>query len=46
MGVPCAAIGTTGGERLVIHVNGREAVNLPLSECKAAWKDAIPCLIG
>ncbi|RNB78693.1 phosphoribosylformylglycinamidine synthase subunit PurL [Brevibacillus nitrificans] len=45
-GVPAAQIGTTGGEKLVINVNGAEAVNASIQEVKAAWKDAIPCLIG
>jgi phosphoribosylformylglycinamidine synthase II len=46
LGVPAQVIGTTGGERLVVKVNGGEAINAPLSDLKAAWKDAIPCLIG
>jgi phosphoribosylformylglycinamidine synthase II len=46
LGVPAQAIGTTGGNRLVVKVNGGEAINAPLSDLKAAWKDAIPCLIG
>lgn len=45
-GVPAAQIGTTGGDKLVINVNGAEAVNASIQEVKAAWKDAIPCLIG
>lgn len=45
-GVACTEIGTTGGDRLVVSINGNEAVNAPLDELKAAWKDAIPCLIG
>ncbi|KQL45154.1 phosphoribosylformylglycinamidine synthase [Brevibacillus choshinensis] len=45
-GVPAGQIGTTGGESLVISVNGTEAVNASIQEVKAAWKDAIPCLIG
>jgi phosphoribosylformylglycinamidine synthase len=45
-GVPAGQIGTTGGEKLVISVNGTEAVNASIQEVKAAWKDAIPCLIG
>lgn len=45
-GVPAKQIGTTGGEKLVISVNGTEAVNASIQEVKAAWKDAIPCLIG
>jgi phosphoribosylformylglycinamidine synthase II len=46
LGVSAQVIGTTGGERLVVKVNGGEAINAPLSDLKAAWKDAIPCLIG
>ncbi|GED30360.1 phosphoribosylformylglycinamidine synthase subunit PurL [Brevibacillus centrosporus] len=45
-GVPAKQIGTTGGDKLVINVNGTEAVNASIQEVKAAWKDAIPCLIG
>ncbi|MED1724904.1 phosphoribosylformylglycinamidine synthase subunit PurL [Brevibacillus parabrevis] len=45
-GVPAAKIGTIGGERLVVRVNGTEAINASTQEVKAAWKDAIPCLIG
>jgi len=45
-GVPAEQIGTTGGDRLVISVNGTEAMNASIQEVKAAWKDAIPCLIG
>jgi len=46
LSVPARVIGKTGGARLVVNVNGKEAVNAPLSDLKAAWKDAIPCLIG
>lgn len=45
-GVPCERIGVTGGDRLVIRISGQPAVDMPLRELKAAWKDAIPCLIG
>ncbi|QRG68229.1 phosphoribosylformylglycinamidine synthase subunit PurL [Brevibacillus choshinensis] len=45
-GVPAHQIGTIGGDELVISVNGTEAVNASIQEVKAAWKDAIPCLIG
>ncbi|WNC15554.1 phosphoribosylformylglycinamidine synthase subunit PurL [Brevibacillus brevis] len=45
-GVPAAKIGTTGGDRLVVNVNGKEEINASIQEVKAAWKDAIPCLIG
>ncbi|QQE74928.1 phosphoribosylformylglycinamidine synthase subunit PurL [Brevibacillus composti] len=45
-GVPAQAIGETGTEQLVVNINGTEAVRAPLAALKAAWKDAIPCLIG
>ncbi|MFM1654311.1 phosphoribosylformylglycinamidine synthase subunit PurL [Brevibacillus sp. B_LB10_24] len=45
-GVPAKEIGKIGGERFVLKVNARDAVDAPLAELKAAWKDAIPCLIG
>ncbi|RNB57874.1 phosphoribosylformylglycinamidine synthase subunit PurL [Brevibacillus gelatini] len=45
-GVPAEKIGTIGGDRLVVNVNGTEAINASIQEVKAAWKDAIPCLIG
>jgi phosphoribosylformylglycinamidine synthase II len=46
LNVPAAEIGKTGGDRLVVKINGGEVINAPLSQLKAAWKDAIPCLIG
>jgi phosphoribosylformylglycinamidine synthase len=46
LNVPAAQIGKTGGDRLVVKINGGEVINAPLSQLKAAWKDAIPCLIG
>ncbi|MBR8658913.1 phosphoribosylformylglycinamidine synthase subunit PurL [Brevibacillus sp. NL20B1] len=45
-GVPAQVIGTTSGKRLVVNVNGTEVIHAPLADLKAAWKDAIPCLIG
>ncbi|EJL39159.1 phosphoribosylformylglycinamidine synthase II [Brevibacillus sp. CF112] len=45
-GVSAEKIGTIGGDRLVVNVNGAEAINASIQEVKAAWKDAIPCLIG
>lgn len=44
--VPCAQIGTTTGDKLAIRINGADVVDAPLAELKAAWKDAIACLIG
>lgn len=45
-GVAAQEIGKTGGDRLVVTVKGKEAINAPVAELHAAWKDAIPCLIG
>lgn len=45
-GVPAQIIGTTGGESLVVKVNGTEVIHTSVQEVKVAWKDAIPCLIG
>lgn len=46
LGVPAQVIGKTGGSSLVVKVNGVEAINASIQEVKAAWKDAIPCLIS
>lgn len=46
LGVPAYTIGKTGGDRLVVTIQGKEAINAPVAELHAAWKDAIPCLIG
>jgi len=45
-GVPAQVIGKTGGDSLVVNVNGTEAIRASIQEVKAAWKDAIPCLIS
>ncbi len=45
-GVPVAVIGTVGGTRLNISVNGVEAVNAAVKELDKVWKDAIPCLMN
>lgn len=44
-GVPCTRLGTVGGQELTITVAGKKVLQTPVSELKAAWKDAIPCLI-
>jgi phosphoribosylformylglycinamidine synthase len=44
-GVPVQAIGTVGGSELQIGVNGKTAVQAPVSELERAWKEAIPCLM-
>lgn len=45
-GVPAVAIGTTGGNEFTITINDRAAIDAPLALLKAAWRDAIPCLIS
>ncbi|WP_422665016.1 phosphoribosylformylglycinamidine synthase subunit PurL [Aneurinibacillus uraniidurans] len=45
-GTPFAVIGTVGTDAVNIKVNGREVINTPLAELKAAWKDAIGCLMA
>jgi len=40
-GVPARAIGQTGGSRLRIAIEGRPAVDLPVSEAEAIWSTAL-----
>ncbi|MBN6187722.1 phosphoribosylformylglycinamidine synthase subunit PurL [Aneurinibacillus sp. BA2021] len=44
-GTPCANIGTVGTDEITVKVNGRELINMPLADAKAAWKGAIACLM-
>ena len=44
-GVSVAELGKVTGKNLVIRLNNSEIINQPLSTLKAAWKDAIPCLM-
>ncbi len=44
-GTLCANIGTVGTDEIAIKVNGRELINMPLTEAKAAWRGAIACLM-
>lgn len=44
-GVPCTQLGVVGGKDLTVTVNGQKVLQTPVSELKAAWKEAIPCLI-
>lgn len=39
-GVPCVALGTTGGDRLTLHWGGRPVVDAPLDRLRAAWAGA------
>ena len=45
-GVPCAAIGTVGGERLAVKVDGEAAVDLPVSEIRMAWDNGLKGVVG
>lgn len=42
-GVPAQKLGTVGGDRLTISVNGHAAIDAPLNEFRKEWKEAIPC---
>lgn len=41
--VPLQKLGTVGGDRLTIAVNGHTAIDAPLNEFLKEWKEAIPC---
>src|SRR5690606_1352456 len=40
-GVPAAKVGTTGGTRIRMAVDGRPAIDLSVAEAEAAWSEAI-----
>lgn len=44
-GVPAEIIGTVGGERLRVALDGSAALDEAVSELKTIWEDAIPCLM-
>lgn len=44
-GVPALIIGTVGGDRLRVNLDGTAALDEPVAELKAIWEDAIPCLM-
>ncbi|MEK4848290.1 phosphoribosylformylglycinamidine synthase subunit PurL [Paenibacillus sp. FSL H7-0756] len=44
-GVPVEIIGTVGGERLRVTLDGSSALDEAVSELKTIWEDAIPCLM-
>ncbi|NME98230.1 phosphoribosylformylglycinamidine synthase subunit PurL [Aneurinibacillus aneurinilyticus] len=44
-GTSCAKIGTVGTDAVSVKINGRELINTPLADLKAAWKGAIACLM-
>ncbi|MFS8534263.1 MAG: phosphoribosylformylglycinamidine synthase subunit PurL [Limnochordales bacterium] len=41
-GVPLTRLGRTGGNALIISVNGAEAVNVSLTDMDKAWRGALP----
>jgi phosphoribosylformylglycinamidine synthase len=43
--VAATVIGRTGGERLVIKVNGEQVVNRPVAEVEAAWRGVLPQML-
>lgn len=44
-GVPCTRIGTVGGDRLTIAIDGVTIVDAPVRELETIWREAIPCLL-
>ncbi|NQX49892.1 phosphoribosylformylglycinamidine synthase subunit PurL [Paenibacillus tritici] len=44
-GVPVEVIGTVGGDRLRVALEGSAALDEAVTELKTIWEDAIPCLM-
>ncbi|KHL95333.1 phosphoribosylformylglycinamidine synthase [Paenibacillus sp. IHB B 3415] len=44
-GVPVEIIGTVGGDRLRVTLDGASALDEAVTELKTIWEDAIPCLM-
>ncbi|KGE19434.1 phosphoribosylformylglycinamidine synthase subunit PurL [Paenibacillus wynnii] len=44
-GVPVEIIGTVGGDRLRVNLDGTAVLDEPVAELKFVWEDAIPCLM-
>jgi phosphoribosylformylglycinamidine synthase II len=40
--VAAAVIGRTGGDRLVVNVNGETIINRPVAEVESAWREMLP----
>ncbi|WP_342438277.1 phosphoribosylformylglycinamidine synthase subunit PurL [Paenibacillus sp. FSL L8-0436] len=45
-GVPVEIIGTVGGDRLRLALDGTAALDEAVTELKTIWEDAIPCLMN
>jgi len=44
-GVPVTRIGTVGGTKLNVKVNGQAVIDAEVNTLESTWKDAIPCLM-
>lgn len=44
-GVPAQVLGTVGGARIALELNGTTCLDLDLTEAAKAWQGAIPCLM-
>ena len=45
--IPCLALGSVGGDSLIIrHDGGRMMINLPVEEMERLWRESIPSLMG
>jgi phosphoribosylformylglycinamidine synthase len=44
-GVPAAVIGSTGGDRLVIAIDGEIIIDRPVGEVESAWRNALPRML-
>jgi len=42
LGVPATVIGSTGGDRFVIEINGAKVVDRTIAEVESAWRSALP----
>jgi phosphoribosylformylglycinamidine synthase len=43
--VACRVLGSTGGKRLVIRVNGATIVDRPIAEVETAWRGTLPAML-
>jgi phosphoribosylformylglycinamidine synthase len=44
-GVRATVVGTTGGDRFVIEVNGEVVIDRAVSEVESAWRNAMPAMM-
>jgi phosphoribosylformylglycinamidine synthase II len=43
--VPASVIGSTGGDRLVVKVNGERVVDRTVSQVESAWRKTLPAML-